>query len=319
MVAARRPATASFSLASRAARVRRSMVMSRKTMTTPVSSPASLRMGAPLSSMAISEPSLRMRMVWLAMPTTRLRRCTLVTGFSTGWRVVSLTMWKTSSSGRPRACGLEPAGEFLSDGVHHLDLALGVAGDDSVADGGEGGAQVLLGLEELLGAAALQVERCGGRRRRHVLEAVAGEEADDKADDQGEHNQDDEHMACLPVPLGDAVAAALLGDLDDLVEQGAHGVHPGPAGEVDVVVVGAAAGGDDGDDGFGEALMPGLVLLDEAVEDRSVSAGPAMAWSCGDGLLHGGFGIVVGLKEARVGGDLIAAQAGLFVDDEGLD
>ena len=157
-------------------------------MTMPVISPASLRMGAPLSSMAISEPSLRIRMVWLAMPTMRLRRWTLVTGFSTGWRVVSLTMWKTSSSGRLRASdSVHPVSSWAT-GFISLDAAFGVAGDDSVADGGEGGAQVLLGLEELFGAAALQVERCaeGGV---DGLQAVAGEEADDEADGEREHNE----------------------------------------------------------------------------------------------------------------------------------
>ena len=145
--------------------------------------------------------------------------------------------------------GFEPSGEFLGDGIHQLDLALGVAGDDTVADGGEGGTEVLLGLEELFGAAALQVEGaaegCGDG-----LEAVAGEEADDEADDQREDDEHGKPVAGLPMPIGDAVDAALLRDPDDLVEQGAHGVHPGPAGKVDVVVVGAAAGGDDGDDGF---------------------------------------------------------------------
>ena len=162
--------------------------------------------------------------------------------------------------------GLEPAGEFLSDRVHQFDLAGGVAGDDSVADRGEGGAQVLLGLEELFGAAALEVERCA-KGGRHLLHASAGEEADAKANDEGEPDQDHEHIADLMVPLVSAFDSALLGDPDDLVEKGAHGVHFGPAGEVHVVIVGAATSGDDGDDGLGEALTPALVFLDEALEE----------------------------------------------------
>ena len=107
----------------------------------------------------------------------------MVTGFSTGWRVVSLTMWKTSLDGAAARLGFEPSGKFLGNRVHHLDLSVGVAGDDSVADGGEGGAQVLLGVEELLGAEALQVEgflEGGG----DGFEAVAGEQADEQADGQ---------------------------------------------------------------------------------------------------------------------------------------
>ena len=89
--------------------------------------------------------------------------------------------------------------------------------------------------------------------------------------------------------------AALLGDPDDLVEEGAHGVHPGPAGEVEVVVVGAAAGGDGGDEGLGEGLMPGLVFLDELLEEVCF-CGAGDGLELRDGLLHGGFGVVVGLR-----------------------
>ncbi len=42
---------------------------------------------------------------------------------------------------------LRPSGELLGDGIHELDAALDVAGDDAVADGGEGGAELLFGLE----------------------------------------------------------------------------------------------------------------------------------------------------------------------------
>ena len=45
------------------------------------------RMGAPLSSIGTSVPSRAISTVWLARPTTRPSRITLVTGFSTGSRV----------------------------------------------------------------------------------------------------------------------------------------------------------------------------------------------------------------------------------------
>ena len=54
--------------------------------------------------------------------------------------------------------GLGPSGKVLGDQVHHLDATIGVAHDDPIADGGEGGTQVLLRLEEFLGALTLEVE-----------------------------------------------------------------------------------------------------------------------------------------------------------------
>jgi hypothetical protein len=60
-----------------------------------------LRMGAPESSIGSSLPSGRNRTVWLARPTMSPERSTLSTGFSTGSRVVSLTITNTSCSGRP--------------------------------------------------------------------------------------------------------------------------------------------------------------------------------------------------------------------------
>ena len=101
---------------------------------------------------------------------------------------------------REVAClGLGPSGEFLGDGVHHLDAAFGVAGDDSIADGGKRGAQVLLGLEELFGAASLQVDgaaECGVGG----LHAAARVEADEQADGERERNEQEQQMAGLPAP-----------------------------------------------------------------------------------------------------------------------
>ena len=70
------------------------------------------------------------------------------------------------SRGCPAGFGLSPAGQFAGHRVHHLDASLGVAGDDSVADGGEGGAELLFGFKELFGAASEDLERTFGRRRR---------------------------------------------------------------------------------------------------------------------------------------------------------
>ena len=65
--------------------------------------PPASRIGAALSSIGRSVPSLAIRTVWLARPTTAPSRSTLATGFSTGRRVSSSTMRKTASSGRPAA------------------------------------------------------------------------------------------------------------------------------------------------------------------------------------------------------------------------
>ena len=81
----------------------RSSVWSRKTSTTPVISPFSSRMGAPLSAMGRSVPSLAMSSEWLASPTTMPSRRTRATGLSTSARVSSLTIWNTSAVGRPFA------------------------------------------------------------------------------------------------------------------------------------------------------------------------------------------------------------------------
>jgi hypothetical protein len=60
------------------------------------------------------------------------------------------------------------------------------------------------------------------------------------------------------------------------------------------------------------------MLLDELREEVRLSgAGDGLEFR--DSLLHAGGGIVIGLQEAGVGGDLIAAQAGLLVDDKRLD
>ena len=76
---------------------------SRKTRTAPTAAPPSSRIGAALSSIGRSDPSRAIRTVWLARPWIVPSRKARRAGFSTGWRVRSLTMWKTSGSGRPRA------------------------------------------------------------------------------------------------------------------------------------------------------------------------------------------------------------------------
>ena len=110
-------------------------------------------MGAALSSIGRSVPSRAMRTVWFASPTIVPSRKARRAGFSTGWRVRSLTMRKTSGSGRPSGLGLGPAGQGLGHAVHERDPALGVGADHRVADAGERDPQPLRLLpQRLLGA-----------------------------------------------------------------------------------------------------------------------------------------------------------------------
>ena len=98
----------------------------------------------------------------------------------------------------------------MGDWVHHLDTAIGIAGDDSISDGGKCGAQVLLGQKEFFGPVALEVD---GAAEGGVggLQATTGEEADEKADGEGKQNEQEEEVAGLPAPLGDVVLTVLLG------------------------------------------------------------------------------------------------------------
>ncbi len=81
----------------------------------------------------------------------------------------------------PRGLGCGPPGKLLGDRVHRLDVALGVAGDDRVADGLKGGAQALLRAKGLLGADAENVMRLpevGG----DLLQQAPDVDTDDEAE-----------------------------------------------------------------------------------------------------------------------------------------
>ncbi len=106
--------------------------------------------------------------------------------------------------------GLGPAGEVNCDRVHHLNPSLGIAGNDSIADGGQGGAQLLLGAEDLFGAAAEDIER-GFVGAGDSVQTVSGEQANGDAYAEGEHQEKPLHVANLAAPEFDACGAALLG------------------------------------------------------------------------------------------------------------
>ena len=80
---------------------RRRSVTSRKTSTQPTSRPARPGSGRHCRRSGAPCRPWRIRTVWLASPTTTPSRSARVAGFSTGWRVSSLTMRNTASSGWP--------------------------------------------------------------------------------------------------------------------------------------------------------------------------------------------------------------------------
>jgi hypothetical protein len=89
--------------------------MSRKTRTTPATSPLSLRIGAALSLIARSVPSRATSTLWLANLTVRPSRKARTVGLSTGWRLSSLTMRNTPSSGCPTASsGVHPVSDWAT-------------------------------------------------------------------------------------------------------------------------------------------------------------------------------------------------------------
>src|SRR5580700_4573267 len=147
MLAARRPATASFSDATSADSIRRSSVTSRKTSTTPIISPAPLKMGAALSSMMNSRPSRARRAVWLARPITWRRRRTFSTGFCRLPRVLADDA-EYGFQRMPFGVGELPASQILGDGVHEADRPMDIAGDHRIPDRLQRGLEPLLALEE---------------------------------------------------------------------------------------------------------------------------------------------------------------------------
>ena len=104
--------------------------------------PAS-RIGAALSSMGLSVPSRAISTVWLARPTIRPSASARRAGFSTGWRVSSLTMLEDRLQRQPLRLVGPPAGQRLGDRVERDDPSVRVGGDQPVADALQGGPEQL--------------------------------------------------------------------------------------------------------------------------------------------------------------------------------
>ena len=149
--------------------------------------PCSSRIGAALSSIGCSVPSRAIRIVWLARPTTAPSRSARVAGFSTGWRSCSLTIRNTSSSGRPRASALGPAGQRFGDRVEVGDAAVDVGRDHRVADARQRDAQQ---LAVLAGARARAAHRLADGDDQRAREQVS-----DQTDEFGCSSTSRQHAA----------------------------------------------------------------------------------------------------------------------------
>src|SRR6185437_16272423 len=114
-----------------------------------------------------------------------------------------------------------------------MDMAFGVAGDDAVADGCEGGAQLLLGLKDLFGTAAENVEGSPVGIGDGV-QAIAREQADGDADAEGEHKQEPLHMANLMLPKLDTRCATMFCVVSGIGEVAADVVHHRLSAEVEI-------------------------------------------------------------------------------------
>ena len=138
-------------------------------------------MGAALSSIGVSVPSLAMSRVWLARPTITPSRMTLATGSSTARRVVSLMIGKTSRIGRPFASSWDQPVSDRATGLRERDPPLAVGGDHGVADARQRGREPglaradrrrrplpLRGVSTLEGVDTSEQEerRAGGQRER---------------------------------------------------------------------------------------------------------------------------------------------------------
>ena len=110
---------------------------SRKISTHPAISPRSSLIGAALSSIGRSTPSLPMSSAWFEMPTTALSRSALAAGFSSASRLRASTMRKTESRGWPMRGVERPSGHRLGDRIQIGHATVDVGGDDGIADAGE--------------------------------------------------------------------------------------------------------------------------------------------------------------------------------------
>ena len=211
-----------------------------------------------------------------------------------------------------------PAGELLGYVVHGLDAAFGIAGNYSIADGLEGGAQLLFGLEGLFGAEAEDVV-CLPVGVGDLLQSAAGVEPDDESDDNREDNKTGEGNSDLIPPATDIAVALLAGCYGECDDALADRVHLVLAEQVQVYVGGLGSGMDTCDQGFREGVFPevmgGFKVVHGSEIGRVGIGGPQLVelnWDRFNGL-------VVGIEELRVGGGLIATQTGFLVDDKRVE
>ncbi len=121
------------------------------------------------------------------------------------------------------------------------------------------------------------------------------------------------------LPLAGVFQLARLRVLVEVGETAANLVNLPLAVEVQLDVVRLAAGLDGRNEREREALVPGLVLSDKSGDFVAALHGAGLGAAAGEHGREAGFGGAKGIEKAGVVGDLVAAQAGLFVDDQLFD
>ena len=214
--------------------------------------------------------------------------------------------------------GFGPAGQLLRGVVDAEDAAFGVAGDHAVADGLEGGAKLFFRSEGLFGADAQDVVRLT-EGAGDLLDQRAEVEADNQAERNGGDEERDDGGTDLLVPLLDRAVAIAFGDGVESFDAAADVVHEDFAVVVEGDIVGMAASLDGADEDGGEGLFPGIVGAANAVEEDGAGGNGDEGAPLGEGDGEGFLGVEVVLEQAGVVGDLVAAQAALFIDGNLLD
>jgi hypothetical protein len=121
----------------------------------------------------------------------------------------------------------------------------------------------------------------------------------------------------LLVPVCNSPCAAILGLFDDVVEIATDRVHQNFAMKIESDIIGLAASTDLGNDWNGEAIVPRLVRVAQISEIvLHVCVCSCHSVEVQNLVLHMRFSLREGLEELRVAGRLVAAQAGLLIDNQ---
>jgi hypothetical protein len=206
-----------------------------------------------------------------------------------------------------------PAGELLGYEVHEGDVAVGVAGDDGIADAAEGDVEPLLARIGLFGAELdlpdLRVIEAG-----ELVEEFSGLPGDEGGDGESEGDEREDADAVCSIGGDDAAGAEGLFGSEEIVRLAPEAVHALLAGEHVRFYFGGSGRGRDLAMGF---LLPLLMRGLEALQARElVGLVRNESGECGELGLELLVGFVEGLQEELVPGEEVSTKAGLFIDYE---